>query len=90
MAGYAAIVNGKTHEFALESRRFAGCNGFATDKFTFVELGDPAEACLEGGGCIINVVAIQAVAHLQAEGVAGTQSRRQEAFFLTSLEYHRP
>ena len=80
--------------YHLESHQFAGNtfallllqHGAVDEILSFHKLGNPAQTGLDGRSGIIQIVAVQAEAHLQAERVAGTQPDGFNAKFGTCLE----
>src|SRR5690606_35600728 len=60
------------------------------DEVALVELDDPAEARLERRVVLVEVVAVQRVAHLEAERVTGAEADRQDAVVRAGEEKPAP
>src|SRR5690606_31138963 len=60
------------------------------DELALVELDHPREAGLERRALLVDVVAVQDVAHLEAERVPGAETRGDHALRLAHLEDATP
>ena len=76
MAGYAAVDHLEADKEAFDALFLLSFQHIAADKIAFTELDDPVEAGFERRRGLIDVVAVQAHAGLEAEGVAGAQTDR--------------
>ncbi|OPZ77851.1 MAG: hypothetical protein BWY77_01620 [bacterium ADurb.Bin431] len=70
MARKGASGHVEADQFAFEAGGLDLKQGFTADELALVEFRDPAEAGLQGIGGLIDVIAIKAVFHLEAQGVA--------------------
>ena len=61
-------------EAALDSLGFLFGKGGATDKIGFREIHEKAQSRLEGGGLVIEIGAVEWVAHFEAEGIARAEA----------------
>src|SRR5574343_1358928 len=85
MTGNALFDHFKTHEFSVHTGGFLHRQHIFRGKI-FGEFGDPSQAGFERTGGIINIISIETIAHFQAEGIAGTETDRLDAFACTSYE----
>ena len=85
-AGDGPLLHHKGHQpppgaFLLDPRQ-----RLRSDKLTLIQFGDPAQPGLDRVGLGGNVLAIEAILHLQTEGVPGAQARRLQARRLTRAQ----
>ena len=87
MTGNAAVNHFKTYQLAGHAFLLLLLQLGAVDEvLAFHEFGNPTQSSLDGRGRIVQIIAIQAEAHLQAERVTRPQSNRFDAKLGTSLE----
>ena len=72
----------KAHQAAAEPLRFQFEQRIASNKIVFIQLGDPAQPRLQRRGTLIDIIAIETVFFLQAQGVACPQADRSDVKFL--------
>ena len=92
VTGHAAVDELESDELALQTL------GFLSQQILFVqeialglgELGNPAQAGLERRCGVIDIVTVEAEAHLKSESVAGTQSDRLDTELGSGLKHGIP
>ena len=84
--GWGGAGHAEADEFAGEAGGFFVEKGGLADKGFFVEGDEEAEAGLEGGVVGGEVVAVEGVAHFEAEGVAGAEAAGKSAFGLDGCD----
>src|ERR1043166_1264376 len=75
----ASVVGHEADELARDSLLLLPDECIASDEVALGELDEPAEVGLEGRGGVVDVVAVERHPHLEAERVAGAESRRRHA-----------
>ena len=87
----ALTVQHEAHKFAFHAFRFLLHEAvFGGEISGLAQFGDPAKTRFEGAGGVVDVVAVEAVAHFEAERVACAESGRLDAVLLPSLEHLVP
>ena len=72
-------VDLQADDLARHARRLLSTQGLPADEVVLLELHRPADAGLQGRDVLAQFVAVQAVADLEAQGVAGGQADGRDA-----------
>src|SRR5690606_17103120 len=86
VAGEATLEEPEPGEPLPHALGLLSFQGGAAEEIAFVELDDPAKSGLERRARVVEVVAVEAVPHLEAERVTCAEPGRDEAIVVADLE----